>query len=305
VEDWVNPAPEDWENRANAAELQGIAALAGIVIVTAAWWALALWPVTSDAPDWLLLTRDVCFGARADTLPNAAGWLVLSGQPIGMLVLLMAVWGAEVRAGLARLMARAAGQVATGAVAALVVVGLAAAVVRVRTATLEPFSAGALDLAAQLTRVSDAAPPLSLLDQAGRTLTLDSFRGRPVILSFAFAHCETVCPRIVSDVLAAQRQLDRERPVVLVVTLDPWRDTPSRLPFVARSWELGPDAYVLSGPATGVERVLNAWRVPRTRNQKTGDIVHPAMVYVIGRDGRIAFVLTGNADTISAAVRAL
>lgn len=208
-------------------------------------------------------------------------------------------------AGLALLMARAAGQLATGAVAALVVVGVAAAVVRVRTATLEPFSTGALDLAAQLTRVNDAAPPLSLVNQEGRTITLESFRGRPVIVTFAFAHCDTICPRIVSDVLTARRQLEAERPVVLVISLDPWRDTPSRLPFIAESWELGPDAHVLSGPAAIVERVLNAWRVPRTRNQKTGDIGHPAIVYIIGPNGRITFVVSGNADAISAAVRTL
>ena len=30
-----------------------LSALAVILIVTAAWWALALWPLTSAAPQWL------------------------------------------------------------------------------------------------------------------------------------------------------------------------------------------------------------------------------------------------------------
>jgi protein SCO1/2 len=143
------------------------------------------------------------------------------------------------------------------------------------------------------------------VDQEGRTVTLESFRERPVILTFAFAHCDTICPRIVSDVVNARRQLEAVRPVLLVITLDPWRDTPSRLPFIAESWGLGRDAHVLSGPAATVERVLNAWRVPRTRNQTTGGVAHPAVVYVIGRNGRITFAVNGNADAISAAVRAL
>jgi hypothetical protein len=64
-----------------------VSALVAIVAVTAAWWALALWPVGGSAPDWLLRTREVCFGATADTLPDAGGWILLVGQPAGMLIL--------------------------------------------------------------------------------------------------------------------------------------------------------------------------------------------------------------------------
>jgi cytochrome oxidase Cu insertion factor (SCO1/SenC/PrrC family) len=63
--------------------------------------------------------------------------------------------------------------------------------------------------------------------------------------------------------------------------------------------------HVLSGPAGAVERALNAWRVPRTRNGRTGEIAHPPMVYVVDANGRIAYVVDGGAEAISAAVRAL
>jgi protein SCO1/2 len=185
------------------------------------------------------------------------------------------------------------------------VAGLAAAAARVRMADTEVFSTGTVGIAAQLTRVHDAAPAVSLVDQTGRTLSVESFRGRPLIVTFAFAHCATVCPQVVADVLSARRLLEGTPPVVLVITLDPWRDTPDRLRTIAQSWQLGADAYVVSGPPEDVERALNAWRVPRTRNQKTGDIVHPRIVYVVGPDGRITYVVTGDAETIAAAVRAL
>ena len=282
-----------------------VAALTAIVAITASWWALALWPMDADAPEWIVRTRDVCFGAGASTLPGLAGWLVLVGQPIGMIGLLIAVWGTELHAGLGLLMARTAGQMATGVVLALIVGGLAATVARVRTSGLEVFPAGTVDLATQLTRVNDAAPAVSLIDQSGRPLHLESFRGRPLIVTFAFAHCSTVCPAAVADVLAARRVLDDAHPVVLIITLDPWRDTPDRLQSIAESWNLTTDAYVVSGPPDDVERALNAWRVPRTRNQKTGDIVHPRMVYVVGANGRITYVVSGGAETIAAAVRAL
>ncbi len=62
---------------------------------------------------------------------------------------------------------------------------------------------------------------------------------------------------------------------------------------------------MLSGSPEAVERTLNAWRVPRVRNEKTGNLSHPSVVYVIAPDGRITYVLTGEAEAIVAAVRAL
>jgi len=282
-----------------------VATLGAIVAITASWWALALWPVDSTAPEWLLRTREVCFGSTVDSLPNAGGWILLIGQPAGMVALLAAVWGTELREGISLVLSRVIGQLTVGVVSALIVAGVGSVVVRVRTAGLEPFSASPGTTAAQLTRVNDAAPRLALTDQTGRGVTLESSPGRPVLVTFAFAHCQTVCPLVVADVMAARRQLGSDAPRALIVTLDPWRDTPSRLASIAKQWGLDAEAHVLSGAPDEVERTLNSWRVPRVRNLETGDISHPSIVYVIGGDGRIAYVVTGNADAIAAAVRAL
>jgi protein SCO1/2 len=280
-------------------------ALALVVASTAAWWALALWPAGAEAPPWLAITREWCFGIREDALPDRSGWLLLAAQPLGMTGLLMALWGGELRTTVRRLVSTAAGQVLAGVVVAGCVAGLAGAAGRIIDRDREVFAANAGALAAPLTRVDDPAPALTLTDQSGRQVALESFRGRPVLVAFAYAHCATVCPLVVSEALTARDRFDRDAPVVLIVTLDPWRDTPSRLPSIATQWALSGDAHVLSGPPELVERTLSTWRVPRTRNVKTGEISHPAMVYVIGRNGRIAYALSGNADAISAAVRAL
>jgi protein SCO1/2 len=283
-----------------------LTALALILAISASWWALALAPMDAATPAWLARTRLVCFGAGLDGLPNAGGWLLLVGQPIGMLVILFAVWGSELREGVRGLTANVAGQLAAGVTLAAVAGGIGYAVIRVREAKAQPFySSPAADLARQLTRVNDAPPDMALTDQAGRTVTLDQFRGRSVLVTFAYAHCTTVCPLTVSDVLLARDRLGASAPAVLILTLDPWRDTPSRLPAIATQWGLTGDAHVLSGEAESVERALNAWRIPRVRNERTGDLSHPSIVYVIGADGRITYVVSGNAAQIEAAVKAL
>jgi protein SCO1/2 len=282
-----------------------LSALAAIVAITGSWWALALWP-TTDAPAWLVLTRETCFGTAATGLPDAGGWMALTGQPLGMLLVLFAGWGRDVKAGLRAAMQRVSGQLAVGAVAAVLISGVLGAVVRVRVADARPFATSSTEeVAGQLNRLNDAAKPISLVDQTGRTVTLEQFRGRPVIVTFAYAHCETVCPTLVSDVLGARDALKSRPPAVLIVTLDPWRDTPSRLPSIAERWGATGDVHVLSGVPDSVERVLNAWRVPRARNERTGDVSHPSVVYVIGPDGRIAYVVNGSQPVIRAAVEAL
>jgi protein SCO1/2 len=282
-----------------------LAALGAIVVITATWWALALWP-TSDAPAWLALTRETCFGTAATGLPDAGGWLALTGQPLGMLLVLFAGWGRDVKAGLRAAMERVSGQLVVGAAAALLTAGVLGVVVRVRVADARPFATSRTEaVASQLNRLNDAAKPISLVDQSGQTVTLEQFRGRPVIVTFAYAHCETVCPLLVSEVLGARDVLTSRKPVVLIVTLDPWRDTPSRLPSIAERWGASGDVHVLSGVPDSVERVLNAWRIPRARNERTGDLSHPSVVYVIGPDGRIAYAVSGSQEVVRAAVEAL
>jgi protein SCO1/2 len=281
-----------------------------VLAITASWWALALWPMSDAAPDWLARTRLVCFGATRTGLPDAGGWMLLVGQPLGMMIMLFAVWGDEVRAGFAALLGRVSGQISVGVTAAALVIGLVAAGTRVRNANAAPFDANpADDLAAQLTPLRDPAAEIGLVNQAGDTVSLAAYRGRAVLVTFAFGNCQTVCPLVVHASLAARDKIaatmPERTPAIVVVTLDPWRDTPSRLSSIAERWGLTGDAHVVSGAVDDVERTLNRWRIPRVRNGQTGDITHPSIVYVVGPDGRLRYAVNGTSEQIIAAIGAM
>ncbi|HEX9892737.1 MAG TPA: SCO family protein [Gemmatimonadales bacterium] len=285
----------DGPHRAAGTErgLLPLLALLTILVVTAGWWALALWPLPSTAPEWLLRTREICFGSAPDGLPLPGGWILLVGEPIGMLLVLFTVWGGAVHQGLRRLLATWAGRLAVGTIGLAVLLGMGAAGARVAGAQGVRFVAGDAG-EGRLVRLNDRAPALRLVDQRGDTVSLQQFRGRPVLVTFAFAHCETVCPLLVRAALETRRRFDAERLVALVVTLDPWRDTPARLPALAAQWELGTDEYVLSGSVDAVENTLNAWKVPRVRNQATGDLIHPSVTYVVEPGGRLVYLTDGS-----------
>lgn len=285
-------------------------AFAGWLAVTLMWWLLAFAPL-AEPPVWLADARSVCFGTLPNGLPSTYGWMGLVASPLTMLAFLLAVWGRPLVEEGRRLAASSSGRlllllVAIGPLAGLGWVGVRVVEAREldRAFALEGLDDPADDprgsLPADLLPGDDPAPELALVDQHGQSIDLAMLSGRPVLLTFAFAHCKTVCPLVVETVRRAADRLcvpgTTTSPVVVVVTLDPWRDTPSSLPGLATAWHLdatsfGGEAHVLSGEVAAVEAVLDAYGMPRGRDAKSGDLVHPARVVVLAGDGTLAYQL--------------
>ncbi len=277
-----------WAGRPGAASL----ALLLILVITAAWWALALWPAGAVEPAWLMRTRAACFGSAPGGLPDAGGWILLIGEPIGMLGVLLLVWGGALRDDLRRMRADRRWRFVMVAVGAVSLVGLAAFGQRVAFAaglgTPPPATPSGTP-----TLVDIDASAFILTDQQGRRTSLADFQGRPVLLTFAFGHCTTVCPTLVHDVRIARAAANRPEVPLLIISLDPWRDTPARLPSLASGWALGPEDRVLSGSVEEVERTLDALGVGRRRDGTTGDIDHTGTVMALDDRGHIVWRLDG------------
>lgn len=296
-------------------EAVALGGLAAIGLISAAWWALALWPAGDLPPEWLARTRAVCFGTRPDGLPGPEGWGALIFQPLGMLGILLIGWREEVRRGLRALSRRPTGRWALATTAALMVAASVAAGARVRMAVAasaelvaaQPGTAPVTDGDRPAAfRIEDRpAPALGLLDQDGGTVTLAAYAGRPLLVTFAFGHCETICPLVVRETLSARRRLaaDGFEAAAVVLTLDPWRDTPGRLAYLASKFGLEGDERLLGGEVSVVEETLDRWGMPRERDLRTGDIVHPPLVYVVDATGRVAFAAAGGEDLLIDLVR--
>jgi protein SCO1 len=272
----------------------GAASLALLLIfaITAAWWALALWPAGAVEPAWLLRTRAACFGSAPGGLPDAGGWILLIGEPIGMLGVLLVVWGGALRDDLRRMRADRRWRRITVAVALVVLLAMVALGRRMAFAT-GLGTAPPATLRGTVTLIDVDASAFVLTDQHGRRTLPTDFQGRPVLLTFAFSHCTTVCPTIVHDVRVARAAANRPEVPLLILTLDPWRDTPARLPSLASRWELGPEDRVLSGSVEEVERALDALGVGRRRDTATGDIVHAGTVMALNERGHVVWRLDG------------
>src|SRR4029077_6274457 len=69
--------------------------------------------------------------------------------------------------------------------------------------------------------------PFTLVDQTGRTVTDQDFRGRYMLVFFGFTHCPDVCPAELQVMSAALDELGSkaDQVVPIFITLDPERDT--------------------------------------------------------------------------------
>lgn len=284
-----------------------VAALGFLLLVSVVWWATALWPLPASAPAWLQSARAICFGARHDGLPDAGGWILLVGEPLGMTAALYLIWRESLMSGLRRLASRWVGRATLGAAGVVLLVGVGGASWRIASArgAGQDVRLAARPAPAAVRAIDRPPPPLRLLDQYGDSLTLERFLGRPVVVSFAYSHCETVCPLLVHEALDARRSLGEAAPAVVLVTLDPWRDTPSRLPHIASAWGLDGAAFVAGGSVEAVRMVLDDWGIGIARDLRTGEITHTPATFLIDARGRMAYQTTGSADELVRLVRTL
>lgn len=285
-----------------------LGAAVALLVVTWLWWAFALWPAEGSA-EWLARARNVCFGVGPSGMPDAGGWILLIGQPLGMAGVLVVGWRRELARAIGDAARRWRGRLVLGGSVVAIVVGVGLASYRVtemQAAQVVTFADAPVRPEA-LPRLDRPVPEAVLVDQHGDSIGAAIFEGRTTAVAFAFGNCETICPVVVHRMLVAREELGltgEELPLV-VVTVDPWRDTPARLPHIAEQWELGPLDRVLSGDVEAVERALDAWGVARSRDPLTGDIVHPPLVYLVDPSARVAFASSGDPASLEGLLRRL
>jgi protein SCO1 len=153
------------------------------------------------------------------------------------------------------------------------------------------------------------AAEFALTDHDGRPVSLRSYRGAPVLLFFGYTHCPDVCPLTLDKLTRALRTAGGATKDVriLLVTLDPARDTPAALKAYASRFgpavvgltgdsaglakaRQGYGAYITQAPAQPVTHAHGAHAPPPAA--ATLKTVHPGAVYGIDRHGNLQVVIS-------------
>lgn len=132
-------------------------------------------------------------------------------------------------------------------------------------------------------------PPVVLVDQSGARRALwEITRQRPVVLSFFFTGCTTICPPQTAAMQLLQEELagwSGPRPMLLSVTLDPFGDTPEAMRAYADRFglDLGPQHgwLLLGGDPRALLRVWRAFEQAESRPED-----HSALIWLGAPGGR-------------------
>ena len=134
---------------------------------------------------------------------------------------------------------------------------------------------------------------LELVDHTGKARRLEDFRGKAVVLFFGFTHCPDVCPTTLADIAQAIRSLgaDAERVQVLMVSVDPARDTPESLAKYVTAFD--PRFLGLRGDLEATKKVASEFKIyfEQRKQGESYTVDHSAQSYVIDPQGRLRLLV--------------
>lgn len=132
--------------------------------------------------------------------------------------------------------------------------------------------------------------PLPLTDSQGQTRDWRTLRGKPRLVSMFYTSCQYICPLIIESGKAVERQLSpdqQKRLGVLLVSMDPARDTPPALKKVVDQRKLDLARWTLAAPPADDVRSVAAVLGIRYRQLADGEFNHSSMLILVDANGRI------------------
>ncbi len=178
---------------------------------------------------------------------------------------------------------------------ALLVV-LIVALVGWRSVTVAPSSAGSPATNAADLQGTDLggvpAPGFRLTDQFGKPVSLAQFAGKPVILTFMYTHCPTVCPLMAEKLHTTMLDLGSaaQRVAVVAISVDPQRDTVAAALNFSRVHHMVNYWHFLVGTEAQLSPVWSAYAID-AQPQVVTNSMHTAVLFVIDKQGRERLLL--------------
>ena len=147
-----------------------------------------------------------------------------------------------------------------------------------------------LDAGIVLLPQSRSLPALELLDQNGQAVQTDQLKGQWSLLFFGYTYCPDICPATLAQLRQLQGQLPeatRERLRMVLVSVDPKRDTPEQLKKYLDYFDAG--FLGLTGEEANLQKFANAVSIPyipADTSQDNYTVDHSGNLVIIDPDGR-------------------
>jgi protein SCO1 len=151
----------------------------------------------------------------------------------------------------------------------------------------------------EILKTGDPVPDFHLTDQNNAAISLAQFRDKVVALTFVYTRCPRpeYCLRLANNFAVLERRFRRQmgkRLVLLTLVIDPVHDQAGALKTYAATWKADArDWHFLTGTVAQIEQICRRFDMAFYPDEAL--YVHSFHTVVIGRDGKLAANLEGNA----------
>jgi len=147
----------------------------------------------------------------------------------------------------------------------------------------EPGAAGY-----EVTSKGDCLPKTTLVDQHGNRFSLDSLKGRPVLVDFIYTSCPGPCLMLTAKLANVALRLGPDlgsKVAMISITIDPEHDSPQALLKYSREQGAEDQGWTfLTGSPAEIDHVMNLLKL-RREIEPDGSVAHVADMFLIGPDG--------------------
>jgi protein SCO1/2 len=140
---------------------------------------------------------------------------------------------------------------------------------------------------------------MAMVDSTGKVRTLADYKGKVVVVYFGYTHCPDVCPTSMASLAQVMALLkgDAKKVQVIMITVDPARDTPAVMNRYAKAFY--PTFIGLSGTPQQLEKTAKSFKAYYAKEAgKTPDTYtmnHGSSFYIFDTSGQARVLIGSNA----------
>jgi len=138
-------------------------------------------------------------------------------------------------------------------------------------------------------------PDVPLTAHTGRPVSLHDLRGRVLLIYFGYTSCPDACPATMIELAAAVEELRPEQRAevqVILMSVDPKRDTPARLGDYVTHFS--PSFLGMTGSEEELKAVAAPFGVYFEQGERLGSdgylVDHTASVFAVDKEGRLRLI---------------
>ncbi len=127
-------------------------------------------------------------------------------------------------------------------------------------------------------------------NQDNRDFKLAERRGKPQIVAMFYTSCRYICPLIIDSAKAVEYSLspaEQKNLSILLVSIDPARDTPEALMFISKKRKLDTSRWTLARTDANGVRTIAALLSVRYRVLSDGEFNHTSALILLDSEGRV------------------